>query len=189
MPEKKVDRRVRYTKMVIKKSFISILKEKPIAKVTIKEICEEADINRATFYAHYTDQYDLMHRIEDEFLEDINLHFKPIARGMTKTESLEVLEGILEYLKENIEVCSLLLSDKGNIDFQKRVMMIAQTQCAFDFSENKKLSQEDSEYIFIFVTVGSVGIIQKWMSDGMKKPAAELAKIIINITENGLLLL
>ena len=55
--EKKDDRRVKYSKMVIKDSFIQLLKEKPITKITIKEICALADINRATFYAHYTDTY------------------------------------------------------------------------------------------------------------------------------------
>ena len=35
MEEKKLDRRVRYTKMVIRESFIALLKEKPIAKITV----------------------------------------------------------------------------------------------------------------------------------------------------------
>ncbi len=74
MKSKNADRRVKYTKMVIKNSLVKFLKEKPISKITVKEICEDADINRATFYAHYTDQYDLLQRIENEIIDDINLY-------------------------------------------------------------------------------------------------------------------
>ena len=49
------DRRVKYTKMVLRNALIKLLETKPISRITIKEICEEADINRTTYYAHYTD--------------------------------------------------------------------------------------------------------------------------------------
>lgn len=60
MSKKKEDRRVKFTKMFLKESLIDLLEEKSIFKITIKEICEKADINRATFYAHYSDQYNLL---------------------------------------------------------------------------------------------------------------------------------
>ena len=71
MKSDKIDRRVKYTRMVIKESLINLLEEKDISQITIKEICENADVNRSTFYAHYTDQYDLLRKIEDEFLANI----------------------------------------------------------------------------------------------------------------------
>ena len=71
MKTEKIDRRVKYTRMVIKESFIDLLEKKDISRITIKEICENADINRATFYAHYSDQYELLRKIEDEFLDNI----------------------------------------------------------------------------------------------------------------------
>ena len=55
MPGRKQDARVRYTKMVVKESLMELLRVKPVAKVTVTEICERAGINRATFYAHYSD--------------------------------------------------------------------------------------------------------------------------------------
>ena len=68
----KDDRRVKYTKMVLKESFIKLLKDKDITKITIKEICDNADIKRATFYAHYSDQYDLLRKIENELFDNID---------------------------------------------------------------------------------------------------------------------
>ena len=64
----KIDRRVRYTKMVLKNSFVQLLNEKSFDKITVKELCERADVNRGTFYVHYKDQQDLLHQIQKDFL-------------------------------------------------------------------------------------------------------------------------
>ena len=50
----KKDARKRYTQMVLKQSLLKLLKEKPVNKITVKEVCELAQLNRATFYAHYS---------------------------------------------------------------------------------------------------------------------------------------
>lgn len=65
---RKSDARVRYTQRMIKESFLSLLKEKPINKITVKEVCELAELNRATFYSHYSDCFALMESIEQELL-------------------------------------------------------------------------------------------------------------------------
>ena len=46
---KKIDARVRYTRRVLKDSFLLLLKEKPVNKITVKRVCELAEVNRATF--------------------------------------------------------------------------------------------------------------------------------------------
>ena len=56
----KTDARVRYTLNVLKKSFLSLLEEKPVNKISVKEVCEHAELNRATFYTHFNDCYDLL---------------------------------------------------------------------------------------------------------------------------------
>lgn len=51
----KTDARIRYTRQTIQQVFIDLLKQKPLGKITVKEICEKAQINRSTFYKHYED--------------------------------------------------------------------------------------------------------------------------------------
>ncbi|WP_338121478.1 hypothetical protein [Halalkalibacterium halodurans] len=48
----KLDRRKKYTRMVLKESLMKLMQEKPLSNITIKEICDLADINRSTFYSH-----------------------------------------------------------------------------------------------------------------------------------------
>ena len=66
-----MDRRIKYTKKTIKDTFISLLSEKDIKKITVSEICKLADINRATFYRYYLDVYDLLDKIQEEFIEEL----------------------------------------------------------------------------------------------------------------------
>ena len=53
------DRRVRKTRAILKQSLITLMKEKSIKHITVKELCEQSDINRGTFYLHYSDVFDL----------------------------------------------------------------------------------------------------------------------------------
>lgn len=54
------DRRSRYTRQLIKETFLSLLKEKPFPKITVTELCRISEINRGTFYLHYYDIDDVL---------------------------------------------------------------------------------------------------------------------------------
>ncbi len=58
------DRRTEYTKTMIRKALFTLNKKRSLSDITVKEICEEADINRATFYRNYLDIFDLYEKIE-----------------------------------------------------------------------------------------------------------------------------
>ena len=64
----KLDARKRYTQMMLKQAFLTLLKEKPVNRITVKEVCALAQLNRATFYAHYSDCFALMESIENELI-------------------------------------------------------------------------------------------------------------------------
>ena len=67
------DRRIRYTKQVIKDSLFALMQHTPVEKITVKELCAAADINRATFYAHYETMIALLEEIELEKSQELYL--------------------------------------------------------------------------------------------------------------------
>lgn len=182
MRSDKDDRRVRYTKMVLKESFIKLLEKKDISQITIKEICEDADINRATFYAHYSDQYDLLRKIEDELLHNISSHLSEFDERYINMEAVLPAEKIFEYLKENARLCKLLLSERGDFGFQKKVMMLVYDKIITELTVNNKISKEDAEYVYSFTITGCVGIVQKWLDDDMKKSSHFMAETVVKLT-------
>lgn len=182
MKSRKVDRRVQYTKMVLKESFIKLLEEKEITRISIKEICEEADINRATFYSHYSDQYDLLRQIENELLENINTYLSKIDQKNKNRDDVLLAEKIFDYLKENARLCKLLLSEHGDFGFQKRVMALVYDKIISELTFDNKITKEDAEYVYSFTITGCVGIVQKWLDEGMKKSPRFMAEVVIKLT-------
>ncbi len=61
-----MDRRTAYTRMVIKDSLIKLLEDKHLSEITVKAVCELAQINRATFYRNFMDVYDVYEQMEEE---------------------------------------------------------------------------------------------------------------------------
>lgn len=98
---------------------MALLKEKPISSLTIKEICELADLNRSTFYAHFSSQYDLLNAIEEEFIEDMVSTLNQYNFSKEE-EALKMTEKILEYIARNSDVCQMLLGENSDIHFQKK---------------------------------------------------------------------
>lgn len=66
-----MDNRIEKTKRSIYNAFISLREEKPLEKLTVKELCEAAEINKSTFYVYYRDVYDLSDKIEDEIVSKV----------------------------------------------------------------------------------------------------------------------
>jgi len=177
----KDDRRVKYTKMVLKESLIKLLKEKDISQITVKQICEDADINRATFYSHYTDAYDLLRNIEDELFNNISLYLQAYTNSDGNLDRVEMVEKIFEYIKQNAAVCRLLLSEKGDMNFQKRIMTLIYEKNIDELTSKGKITKETAEYIYSFTITGCIGVIQKWFDDGMKKSARFMAEMLVRL--------
>ena len=68
---RKQDRRTRYTRQTIKDTFLELLKQKSFTKITVTEICKNAEINRGTFYLHYYDIHDVLTDIFDDMTQDM----------------------------------------------------------------------------------------------------------------------
>lgn len=68
---RKQDRRTRYTRQTIKDTFLELLKQKNFTKITVTEICKNAEINRGTFYLHYYDIHDVLSDIFNDMTQDM----------------------------------------------------------------------------------------------------------------------
>ncbi|NKE06873.1 TetR/AcrR family transcriptional regulator [Mesobacillus selenatarsenatis] len=180
-----MDRRKKYTRMVLKESLMDLLKHKPISNITIKEICELADINRSTFYSHYSSQYDLLDAIEEEFIEDMVATLNQYNFSKEE-EALKMTEKILEYIAQKSDVCQTLLSENSDVHFQKKGMQITQEFIFKNWISDSHFDRETFEYINIFVVSGSIYVIKNWVENGMEKTPREMAEIINNFINKGL---
>ena len=75
MTAQKHDRRVARTQKVLEETLIVLILEKGYDKVSVREICERADVGRTTFYAHYLDKDDLLEKTFEEVTVGMNRLF------------------------------------------------------------------------------------------------------------------
>lgn len=185
MTSSKLDRRKKYTRMILKDSLMKLLNEKPITSITVKEICERADINRSTFYAHYSDQFDLLDKMEDEIIEDMKGYLSQYDFEKEK-DALQLIEKLLEYFASKHEVCKTLLNEKIDTTFQKKVMDTANHFFKQKWAGVNRFDQDISEHLSTFVISGSIHVVKNWLLGGMNKSPREMAEIINNLINKGL---
>jgi len=183
MEKKKMDQRVRLTRNLLKNALVQLMQEQHIAKISIRAICEVADINRSTFYVHYTDQYDLLNKIQQEVLDNLNRYLNKQDLDENHPMSVQVLTRVLDYVKENVELFKALLSENCDFAFQKDLMELAQVISA---QQNPALDERTQEYIKLFGFTGIISMLQKWLHDGTNESPAQMAEFVTQICYYGI---
>jgi AcrR family transcriptional regulator len=156
-----------------------LLTDKPIKEVKVKEICELAQINRATFYTHYQDPYDLLEQIENEMFDDIFSTFMEKQNDVTS-----LIKEIFAIIEKNIDLCRVLFSENGDKMFLRRIMEFSREWSIADWHKQyPQATQVQLDYLYAYIISGSVAVIEQWVRSGMKETPLELGDIGIKLVE------
>ncbi|MDN6413139.1 TetR/AcrR family transcriptional regulator [Staphylococcus gallinarum] len=120
MPTTYTDPRVSRTKSLLMNAFREIAKEKKIHAITVKDITDRATVNRATFYAHFYDKYDIMdYTISETILNNLN-ETLDIAEKLDESTLHTLFIKITSYIEETHNECKLNSKAYGEV-VEKRV--------------------------------------------------------------------
>jgi len=176
------DRRVKYTHMMLKQALITLLEQKPITKITTTEICMLADVNRGTFYTHYTDQYDLLQQIQDDFAAEVlDLQAK---RRSDRMSTQEMLTGLATYFHEQLPLCKVLFTTTGGEELITKLMNDASKEFLETWPD-QTTPPEDLEMLYEFVAHGSAAVLRHWVMTGASQPPGDVARVIIQTSMHG----
>ena len=109
------DRRAKRTAGQIKETMYSLIKTKAIHEIKVSEICKLCQINRATFYDHYRDVFDLVQDIEQDML--LELQGLMDAVSPEDMESEEVSRRFFAFMEEHRENLYLLITSERSQEF------------------------------------------------------------------------
>lgn len=187
MTKPKEDRRIRITKQAIRESLVELMQQYPLTKISVKMICETADINRSTFYAHYTDQYDLLKKMQQDVMSGFadQIFSQKFIEGSEQTVS--VLAQILEYAKANAPLFQVLLSEDGDLTFQNYLVQLVQQKTLEEIREDKRLDPSISKYLETFAISGYVSLIRKWLEEGCVDEPGPLAELMTKLLFQGII--
>ena len=178
------DRRVNYTKMVLKESLLKLMAVKPIGKIQIKEICALADVNRGTFYTHYSDQFDLLRQVQNEFAAEVTeLQDRRLTKGMG---ALEMITELLKYFAEQRAMCKILFDTNDGDALIKRLMNNAYDSFLDGWKQKlKDPSDRRLEMLYVFISNGAAAIVRNWVLGDMRETPREVAQFILQATNYG----
>lgn len=175
----KNNRRILVTKRILRESLMELMKEKPISKITVKEICDLSEMSRSTFYLHYQDQFELLADIEKDVLENTEKALGNFDGSLNTREGIAVF---LEYLKENKETFGVLLCQQDSEDFQKTIIKHIEKNVKASVPE--MLDYKNADYAFTFVMYGSFNVLKAWIQRDFDTPVNELSELIYTLCNN-----
>lgn len=153
---KRTDARVRYTRRVLKETFLELLKEKPVNKITVKEVCARAELNRATFYAHYSDCFALLESIEQELIE-------AFERSLKMIDPLDVsalIEAIYAMVKQHETACRVLVFQGASPSVLRRMIDLAREESIRSWKKQLRgASDAELEMLYTHLSNGLMHVV------------------------------
>lgn len=163
----KNNRRRRESIKQIEDAFIELLQTKELNDITVCEICKRSRLNRSTFYANYTDIYDLADKVKAHLEEEVNLLYE--AEKVQKFNSNDYLK-LFRHIKANQPFYRTYF--KLGYDHQRKIEQY-DTKLAEQHFDNRHIA-----YHMEFFKSGLNAIIKMWLAGGCKETPEEMNEIL-----------
>lgn len=169
-------------------ALISLLKKKPFEYVTISELCNEAGVNRSTFYLHYENIGDLLNETAKYLIDDFVSYFsdneKEFSWNFSDCEKTQLnficdkyLVPYLTYIKDNKEVFATLMSNVKSLGFDKTYERLFK-HIFNPILERFNYPEEDRKYVMMYYLNGINAINTVWLRNNCDRPVEDIANII-----------
>jgi AcrR family transcriptional regulator len=179
------DRRVKRTKKLLRDSLFTLLQQKSINEITVTELTDIADINRATFYFYYTDLLDMLDQIQNEAYEMFEDVLNGTENSVNSPEAFaKYIENILLFCKSNPTIAKFVITREYN---NNKVLTRIKKLLAKNVPVAKENYAQDDPRRFIlnFALNALTGTVVDWMDDGMIIPPDVMADFISNMYISG----
>lgn len=177
-----------FTKKAIKETFIKLIEEHPLSKITIKDIVEECGINRNTFYYHYK---DLPALIEEILKDEADA---TIEKYNTISSILECYDALTEFASNKKRAIMHIFRSVSRDVFEHHLMNIGEyfISCYVEHALKdelvakgiKELGEEDKKSIIEYFKCVSFGLVIEWLNNGMDEERAKSIRKIFQFNKS-----
>ena len=165
-----IDRRVKKTKKQLRLALMHLMTQKSAKSISVRELAEQADINRSTFYIHYKDVNDLLLHLEDEMAERLSELCRRHDPKDSMTGGYPFLTDLYAFIQENADLCKVLLGGYGDRAYTERI-------CPGD--------REKIHYFCAFIVPGNLMLALRWLQDGTRESPEEIARFAGQFINSG----
>lgn len=175
---KKNDRRVIKTKKAIRNAFIKLLAQKDYNEITIKNIADEADVDRKTVYNYYSGIYEIREELENDLIKLLDEATQKINFKQHISNPLEIFEILTDIINSNLELYSNLFKLEAKSYIVRKIMksLIIRVKQELQSLPYEKLDEKKLDLVAQFITSGMVAAYQYWFNSNRLQPLEELSK-------------
>ena len=170
------NQRVRLSKKLLRDSLISLLGEKSIHKISVREICDRAEVNRSTFYKYYGSQYELFSEMEKETLDYVTSHLS--TAPATLEGDLKQITHLMTFVDENAPLCRIIINHNVDPAFPDALMKMPFLRQWIDSHFGARYSKAEMEYIYGLVVDGGFSVIRRWINKDDREPPDQIAALV-----------
>lgn len=185
---KKLDRRVVRTRRMLGAALTELIIEQGYESLTIQDITERADLNRATFYLHYGSKEELLYAtLEEKFNQLVEQHLRNIP-NQALWDDIENEIITFEHVAENAALYKVLLGDKGVGHVISRIInYIAAVSEAeiLRFVPNTNELPIPPQILSQHFAGSLFALINWWLANDMPYPPEYMAKIAHEMCTDG----
>jgi AcrR family transcriptional regulator len=185
----KEDLRVRRTRKMLQQALIALTIERGFAAVTVQDIAERAMVNRATFYRHYLDKYDLL----EQYMNDVYELTAPQAElagasthGAAAGRPKAGLVSMLEQVRSHADFYRVMLGKQGDSAFVQRIQQYIEKRfrALLPPAEAQiKPGGPPLELCLAYASHAGVGVIAWWVTDGQSWSPEQVAAWLNQLTK------
>lgn len=177
-----MDMRVEKTLSAIRKAFEEMIMEMDYEKITVKDLCERARINRKTFYCYYPTMDDLLGQLQlelsTEYINIIKDYNFPLDQDQLTKE-------FFLYNANHSPLCERITCS-GNFQYiRNRMVGQVMDQTWHQYDRIKTLDTYKRNLLTAYVNVTTIELYRQWVKDGKVIPLDEMIEIAIQLICHG----
>ena len=180
----KDNQRTRLTKRLFRDAILALLEEKGgVDRISVRELCEKAGLNRSTFYAHFTQPREILAEAEEEILDETAEHIRKIG-AEAQGGGREFLASFLRYVRDNDATFRVLLVTAADPSFKSRFVQLSFLQL-FEHLQIA-LAPERQQYILSYLLNGSLGLITQWIRSDYAAAVKDVVDLLFSLNAGAL---
>lgn len=186
MTAPKTDRRILRTRALLRQGLAELMQEKNAGDITVKELVAHANVNRSTFYLHYTDIDQMLASIEAELLERIEASVQAHPIDPHQAQIFPLVGDLFALMAENREICAALLGPHGDMAFLLQIEAILSRYSLQVLADAYPDRRADLDSGYSFCLSGCVGLIKNWLQAEEPAPPEVMAQRTYRLIHNAM---
>lgn len=178
---KKRPEKTEQTKADLRQAFLRLYEQTPIEKITISQVCEAAGYNRATFYTHFRDIYDLLSTIEGDLLAGILPCVERCLKSLEGGKVAKVAamgDVVLFYETNRREILPLLGAQKDPAFIECLKGELKPLWRTYVIGEDTGRSDAEIDLILESALSGSISMVSQWLLNPNSVTPTQLARLV-----------